>query len=92
MEQPRGITESPASGIFRSPGGRAQIVVEISGNVGKMWRALVPEQADDNERRGILRKRRRADSVFVSKRAKGLLMTPEEKAAENEKNAARRKM
>ena len=85
--KPRGITESPASGILRSPGGRAQIVGEISGNMGTMWRTVVPEQADDNERRGILRKRRRADSVFASKRAKGLFMAPEEKAAEKAKRA-----
>ena len=57
--------------------------------MGTMWRTVVPEQADDNERRGIVRKRRRADSVFASKRAKGLFMTPEEKAAEKAKNAER---
>ena len=56
-----------------------------------MWRTVVPEQADDNERRGILTKRRKADSVFASKKAKGLFMTPEEKAAENEKNAELKK-
>ena len=54
-----------------------------------MWRTVVPEQADDNERRGILTKRRKADSVFASKKAKGLFMSPEEKAAEKAKNAER---
>jgi hypothetical protein len=87
--KPRGINESPASGILRSPGGRAQIVGEISGKKGTMWRTVVPEQADDNERRGILTKRRKADSVFASKKAKGLFMSPEEKAAEKSKNAER---
>ena len=89
--KPRGINESPASGILRSPGGRAQIVEEISGKMGTMWRTVVIEQADDDERREILSKRRRADSVFASKRAKGLFMTPEEKAAENKKNAELKK-
>ena len=85
--KPRGINKSPASGILRSPGGRAQIVGEISGKKGTMWRTVVPEQADDNERRGILTKRRKADSVFASKKAKGLFMSPEEKAAEKANRA-----
>ena len=89
--KPRGINESPASGILRSPGGRAQIVGEISGKMGTMWRTVVPEQADDHERREILSKRRRADSVFASKLVKGLFMTPEEKAAEKAKNAERKR-
>ena len=38
--KPRGITESPASGILRSPGGWAQIVEEISGNMGKCGERL----------------------------------------------------
>ena len=59
--------------------------------MGAMWQTVVPKQADDNERRGILRIRWRADSVFASKRAKGLFMAPEEKAAENEKNAELKK-
>ena len=46
---------------------------------------FVPEQADNNERNGILRKRKRADSTFASKQAKGLKMTSDENAAENEK-------
>ena len=48
--KPRGITECRASGILRSPGDRAQIVGEISGNMDTMWRTVVSEQADDNEK------------------------------------------
>ena len=54
-----------------------------------MWRTFVPEQADDNERNEILKKRKRADSTFASKQAKSLEMTSDENAAENEKNAER---
>eukprot|EP00614_Pseudopedinella_elastica_P012609 CAMPEP_0172592814 /NCGR_PEP_ID=MMETSP1068-20121228/11909_1 /TAXON_ID=35684 /ORGANISM="Pseudopedinella elastica, Strain CCMP716" /LENGTH=85 /DNA_ID=CAMNT_0013390027 /DNA_START=57 /DNA_END=312 /DNA_ORIENTATION=- len=57
--------------------------------MGTMWRTFVPEQADDNERNGILKKRKRADSTFASKQAKGLEMTSDENAGENEKNAER---
>jgi len=89
--KPRGFTVSPRSKKLRSPGGRGQIVWVSPGSMGRMWRTYVPEEADDNERNGIYKKRRKADSAFASKQAKGLEMTPEEKAAENEKNAELKK-
>ena len=87
--KPRGFTVSQTLKKMRSPGGRGQIVWVSPGNMGRMWRTYVPipEQADDNERNGILKKRQRADLTSAYKRARGLKMTSEEKAAENAKNA-----
>ena len=59
--KPRGFTVSPRSKKLRSPGGRGQIVWVSPGSMGRMWRTYVPEEADDNERNRVLKKRQRAE-------------------------------
>ena len=89
--KPHGSTVCPNSKKLRSPGGRGQFFGIFPAKKGKTWRALVPEKADSNEWNGILKIRQRADSAFASKPARGLKMTPEEKAAEKEKYAGLKK-
>ena len=54
--KPHGFNVSPTSKKLRSLGGRGQIVGVFPAKKGKTWRAVVPEEADDNERNEILKK------------------------------------